>query len=111
MLEDIDAGKTCNSDHSEDSGGSGIADASQCLNALDAGQGWQPVGDNAIGFTGSFAGGRYKVFNLYINRPTTNHVGLFGYNEGVISDLGITAIQVTGNDYVGVFAERCAVLR
>ena len=46
--------------------------------------GWNPIGffnsdtDNAA-FTGTFDGGGKTISNLFINRRTTDYVGLFGY--------------------------------
>jgi len=42
------------------------------------GTGFEPVGNYDNHFTGSFDGQGHKITNLYINRPATNYVGLFG---------------------------------
>lgn len=68
-----------------------------------SGLGFLPVG-NAGGneFTGSFDGNNYTISNLYINRPSVNDVGLFGFIEGAtISNVGMVGVNVTGMGDVG----------
>lgn len=62
------------------------------------GNGWEPIMD----FTGTYDGNFHEINGIWINRPTTNDVGLFGSAheatfKGIIlqSDHGIY-----GNDYV-----------
>ncbi len=53
-------------------------------------------------FTGSFDGQNYTIDGLYINRPSTNYVGLFGRTDGsTISNIGLTNLDITGASYVG----------
>ncbi len=68
--------------------------------------GFEPVGDNLNGFTGSLDGQGYKITGLYINRPSTNGIGLFGNfgSERVVQDVSLIDCQITGNDYVGGLA-------
>ena len=42
------------------------------------GSGWNPIGT----FTATFQGNGHVIENLFINRPTTNGVGLFGVSSG-----------------------------
>ncbi len=66
------------------------------------GAGFEPVGTPVNPFTGSFLGNTHTVDSLYINRPSTNYIGLFGYTSAVsIGDVGLTNVNVTGNTYVG----------
>lgn len=46
-----------------------------------SGEGFEPIGTESEPFTGTFETGLYKIFNLYINRPTADNVGLFGVVE------------------------------
>ena len=69
--------------------------------------GWQPIGyynsisDNAP-FTGSYDGGNYGIRYLYIQRPTTDCVGLFGYTNGAkLANITLSQSRVWGRDYVG----------
>jgi hypothetical protein len=63
------------------------------------GKGWAPIGN----FTGTLDGRGYEIRDLFINRPDEADVGLFGYVDegGVIKDIGVMNIAVTGNSFVG----------
>jgi hypothetical protein len=65
--------------------------------------GFTPIGvDSANGFRGIFNGNGFTISNMYINRPTTNYVGLFGYNySGKIANLSIINSTISGATYVG----------
>ena len=71
-------------------------------------EGWAPIGDNstdsdATRFTATFDGRGHTISNLYINRPSTNYVGLFGvlWTGSNARNLGIEGSSVSGADYVG----------
>jgi len=68
-----------------------------------SGAGWQPIGNSSAKFTGSLSGAGHIIKNLYINRPTTNDIGLFGFTElGVIIDsIGVVGANITGYDITG----------
>ena len=74
------------------------------------GSGWLPIGiDRSAPFATTFRGNGHIIRSLYINRPETDIVGLFGYlsdSGGTISELGVTSAAqgVTGRNYVGVLA-------
>jgi hypothetical protein len=68
------------------------------------GQGWQPIGTWSLSaFTGSFDGQGHEIRDLFINRPNGSPVGLFGFTGegGVIKDIGLVSVTVTGYYYVG----------
>jgi uncharacterized repeat protein (TIGR01451 family) len=67
------------------------------------GAGFEPIGTSASNFTGSFDGHGHKIYNLYINRPDSSYVGLFGCvgGGGVVEDVGIENVNVVGSDFVG----------
>ncbi len=68
------------------------------------GQGWEPIGTNETGkyFLGTFDGGGHTISNLYINRPSTDNVGLFGHIRGAtVKNLNITGVKVVGKENVG----------
>uniref|UniRef100_UPI00125FF82D beta strand repeat-containing protein n=1 Tax=Aliarcobacter butzleri TaxID=28197 RepID=UPI00125FF82D len=67
------------------------------------GNGWKPIGDNFLDrFTGTFDGLGNTISDLYINRSSTNNVGLFGYTiRATIRNLGLVDVAITGNNYVG----------
>lgn len=65
------------------------------------GAGWEPIGLSPR-FTGNFNGQHYRISSLFINRPTTTYVGLFGYVEGLtLSSIGLLNVNISGGDYVG----------
>jgi filamentous hemagglutinin family protein len=71
-----------------------------------SGAGFVPIGgpSASTAFAGTFNGNNLIINNLYINRPTTNYVGLFGVNIGsgtTISNVGLTNVNVTGQSNVG----------
>ena len=66
------------------------------------GNGFSPIGINGASFTGDYNGGYYFISNLYINRPNTDSVGLFGNVQGGnVSNVILLNSNVTGRDYVG----------
>ena len=73
--------------------------------------GFEPIGNSTTKYTGTFDGQGYKITNLYINRGTTNYVGLFGYVDtgGEIKNVGLINPDVTGNAFVGALAGYCKV--
>lgn len=74
--------------------------------SANSGAGWEPIGNptsTSTIFFGTFDGGNYLISGLYINRPSTDHVGLFGYFGGnsIIENVRLVGLDVTGRDYVG----------
>jgi len=64
--------------------------------------GFFPIGNNSTMFTGSYNGQNHTIDSLFINRPSTILVGLFGrIRGGEIERVGLTNIDVSGNDAVG----------
>ncbi|MCT7520348.1 beta strand repeat-containing protein, partial [Aliarcobacter cryaerophilus] len=71
-------------------------------NTANGGLGWNPIGDSSNMFNGTFDGLGFTISNLYINRPTQNFVGLFGYtNNATIKNIGLKDVNITGSVYVG----------
>jgi filamentous hemagglutinin family protein len=67
-----------------------------------SGAGFAPVGDMATAFTGQLDGLGHTISGLAINRPATDHVGLFGYASGaVIKNVTLNASTISGQHYVG----------
>ena len=71
-----------------------------------SGMGWEPIGaSNSVAFTATFDGGAptYTISDLFINRPSTNEVGLFGYTglDNEIRNVELLDVNVTGWTYVG----------
>ncbi|RKY67947.1 MAG: hypothetical protein DRQ24_12295, partial [Candidatus Latescibacterota bacterium] len=66
------------------------------------GTGFDPIGDSTVKFTGNFDGWGYKITDLFINRPTEDYVGLFGYIVGgEIKNVGVEDVDITGSSVVG----------
>ncbi len=65
--------------------------------------GFTPIGSGSRNnFTGSLEGAGYKITNLYIKRPSTSYVGLFGYvSDAEIKNIGVTDVYIVGRHYVG----------
>ena len=65
---------------------------------------WTPIGTKGNPFTGEFDGNGYTVSNFKITTGRA-YVGLFGYNKGVIKNLGVENFTVnvsySGNVYAG----------
>ena len=67
-----------------------------------AGAGFLPIGRTAPYFTGRFDGRGHTISNLFINRPATDYIGLFGYTDGAtIQDVILTTVNITGDDCIG----------
>ncbi len=78
-------------------------DASDTINWFD-GYGWYPIG-NSTRFTGSYDGQNFTIDSLYINRPETIRIGLFGaISDAVISNVRLTSLDITGREMVGALA-------
>ncbi len=71
-----------------------------------SGGGFSPVGESGdIYFNGRFNGDGHTISGLYINRPNaTSWIGLFGYNSGIIENVGLAGGSITGYDNVGGLA-------
>lgn len=73
----------------------------QCFSRLDV-NGWAPIGDEGSSFNGNFNGLNHAINYLYIYRPTTDYVGLFGSTyTSEINNLNINDANITGKSYVG----------
>jgi len=76
-------------------------DCSDTVN-WNGGAGFDPVGYYPNYFQGSLNGNEYVIDQLFIDRPTEDDVGLFGYTESsVISNIGLTNVQISGYLLVG----------
>ena len=75
---------------------------SPAINTWDSGAGWTPIGNSSTNFTGSYNGQNNFIKGLYINRPSTDCVGLFGYaSDSTIQYVGLISCSVSGQNYVG----------
>ncbi|MFO8191266.1 MAG: ZmpA/ZmpB/ZmpC family metallo-endopeptidase-related protein, partial [Bacillota bacterium] len=69
------------------------------------GEGWEPLGNSSTSFSGSFDGNGYTIYNLTVNRPTTQYQGLFGHTAGAeISNMILADVNMHGYSYTGPLA-------
>ena len=56
-----------------------------------------PLGNDGNSFDGTFDGGGFTINNLTIDLPASNNIGLFGNSSGIIKDLTLENVDITGN--------------
>ena len=74
------------------------------LNEEAAGSGWDPIGKQETPFTGTLDGQGHSIKNMWMKRPTTNGVGLFGYTQYATKMnvcLETSSVGINGSSYVG----------
>lgn len=84
------------------------------ININSAIEGFSPIGDNSTNdvnsfFTGSFTGQGFVIDSLYIYRPESGWIGLFGVadiGDGNIEKLSITNANITGHHTTGIICGR-----
>ena len=74
----------------------------------DNGRGWEPIGGKGEEFKGCFDGQGYEISDLYVDRPSSEYVGLFGVIDetGEVKDLEVGDVYVIGGSKVGGLAGR-----
>jgi hypothetical protein len=68
-------------------------------NTMNSGAGFFPIGSFDFEFRGVYDGQNHTITNLYINRSSTDEVGLFGYITGSgsgVKNLGLINVNITG---------------
>jgi len=71
--------------------------------------GFVPIGTQSNYFKGGFDGNNHTIYNLYINRPDTTDVGLFGYTgweSDYICNIGLSNVNFTGGYRTGGLGAR-----
>jgi hypothetical protein len=69
--------------------------------------GFSPIGDETTEFAGVYDGQGFSIDSLYINRTSTDYVGLFGKTKyASIKKLALTNCIIKGNENVGVLIGR-----
>ncbi|MBX0305767.1 Ig-like domain-containing protein [Haloarcula salinisoli] len=69
---------------------------------LNTGDGFDPLGNDTVAFTGSFDGADHTVSNLTLDRPGNDSVGFFGVLDGgAVHNLTLADATVTGADGTG----------
>ena len=56
--------------------------ANLASSTANGGAGWNSLGNGSAQFKGNFDGLGHTISDLYINRPTSYYIGLFGYTNG-----------------------------
>ncbi|MDX1809585.1 MAG: GLUG motif-containing protein [Sulfurospirillaceae bacterium] len=66
-------------------------------------RGFNPIGNQSSQFTGGFDGLGHTISNLFIDRGTTNFIGLFGFINSnlTIQNIGLKNVDITGQNYTG----------
>lgn len=78
--------------------------ATYASSTANAGAGWDPIGTTGADnrFTGSFDGNNHTISGLYIYRPATDIVGLFGYvSDADLNNIILENVNIVGHGYVG----------
>lgn len=65
-----------------------------------------PMGTNRRGFSGILDGQGHSIYGLFIDKPSTDYVGLFAkINEtGMVRNLSFAEVSIVGKDYTGLVA-------
>ena len=74
-------------------------------NTWNAGAGISSIGYTGAYFYGSYNGMGHTITGLYINRPATNEIALFGQiqTSGIVSNLGLISVNFTGAGFTAGF--------
>ena len=63
---------------------------------------WEPIGNTATPFTGTFDGNGYTIANLIVKSDEDIPLGLFGVAENAtIKNLAMSKVTITGKNYLG----------
>ena len=84
-----------------DTDGSGSADSGDAY--WNDGSGWDPIGDRSNHFRAVFDGNGHSVSHLFIDRASTNRVGLFANTAAlsVIRNVRLLSTDITDGSVVG----------
>ena len=66
-------------------------------------EGWEPIGEEDLEFVGTLDGNEHEINDLYIDRPNTDEVALFGYVDtgGEVRNVSVVDSDVSGRGWVG----------
>ena len=66
-------------------------------------EGWMSIGTSSTRFMGVLDGNGKTITGLWINRPNTDYIGLFGYTEdATIKNLTVNSTSIKGKSYIGI---------
>ena len=63
--------------------------------------GWNPIGTSDKPFTGTFNGQNHIISGIWINKPTINNVGLFGYISNSAKTIKNIVLKIDNKGIVG----------
>ena len=62
---------------------------------------WTPIGTTENPYKGTFDGQGHEVIGLYFNDANADYVGMFGYSNGTIKNVGVVGSYFNGKNGVG----------
>lgn len=65
---------------------------------------WNPIGNATNSFKGTFEGNGHIVRGIYINNDNVKYSGFFGYNSGIIKNIGVYGTISRGYYVAGICA-------
>ncbi len=90
-----------------------VSDIDMNVQPYNINEGWYPIGsgeffgDSWLRFEGEFDGDGHAIKYLFINRPTVDNTGLFGWTEGAtITNVHLEEVNISGKVYTGALAGR-----
>lgn len=100
---------TKNLDFNDDNSYDPIAGWEAFKTSVTTGTGFTPIGVSGNQFNGLLDGNGYSISNLYINRPSTDHIALVGYSDGAgeVRNIGVKNANITGRNYVAAVVGYC----
>ncbi len=100
-VEEVCADYELHADLSFDTNGDGKIDSTD--DYWNEGKGWNSIGTSQAGLATALHGNDHTVSYLYINRPKTDYVGLFGHvaSSGSVKETRLDHVDVKGGNYVG----------
>ncbi|MFW5950425.1 MAG: GLUG motif-containing protein, partial [archaeon] len=75
--------------------------AASMTDQWNGGDGFEPIGDLDHPFTGSFDGNGYEICGITIDRDDERRVGVFGFIDGLLENVFVTHVDITGLGEVG----------
>lgn len=79
-----------------------IADIDLGVSPWNENEGWEPIGDETTPFSGNYDGSGYIIYNLSINRNSSNSIGFFGVaTNAIISSVFLQNTNIVGSKNTG----------
>lgn len=67
------------------------------------GKGFKPIGTNTNPFNGTYNGQGHTIKGIFVNRPQSKRIGLFGQigENGIVENIHLTEVDITGGKITG----------